>query len=67
MIKLVNILFPFRILIVGFYFISVLSVFSVFSVEKNLGSFALQTLKACAFPDRVSPDRRRIAPDNERF
>lgn len=61
MIKPVNILFPFRILIVGFYFISVLS---VFSVEKNLGSFALQALKACAFPDRVSPDRRRIAPDN---
>lgn len=64
MIKPVNILFPFRILIVGFYFISVLSVLSVFSVEKNLGSFALQALKACAFPDRVSPDRRRIAPDN---
>jgi len=64
MIKPVNILFPIRILIVGFYFISVLSVLSVFSVEKNLGSFALQALKACAFPDRVSPDRRRIAPDN---
>ena len=64
MIKPVNILFPFRILIVGFYFISVLSVFSVFSVEKNLGSFALQALKACTLPDRVSPDRRRIAPDN---
>jgi len=61
MIKPVNILFPFLILIVGFYFISVLS---VFSVEKNLGSLALQALKACAFPERVSPDRRRIAPDN---
>jgi hypothetical protein len=34
MIKPVNILFPFRILIVGFYFISVLSVLSVLSVEK---------------------------------